>query len=166
MYQQMKMDVFKKFKKSIKAFIDAWKEKPKVETKRIDHFLEALDAVHENAKLLSELEMISDEAKKGYGKIIDPFFDRVTRFVMPEYLIDMYRDDKTPIPNLEVFIHQFRDIKEMKTGQDIRIIFHKKIIGHIIITSWSEADRLKTDVEEKFAIDKSPGEIYKIKNPE
>lgn len=162
--------MIKKIQKFVKAFKKAWQEVnnpvEKVNTNRVENFVEILDAVHQEALAMSEINKISAIAFAKYGLIIDKFFDRVLRWVMPDYLIDMYSADKKPIPNLEIFVHEFNDLKNMKVGKDVRIQFHKKIIGHLIITSWKEDDKIKTIGKEIYAVDTAKGEPYELKKPQ
>ena len=70
------------------------------------------------------------------------------------------------IPNLEIFVHEFNDLKNMKVGKDVRIQFHKKIIGHLIITSYKEDEKIKTIGKEIYAVDTAKGEPYELKKPQ
>lgn len=162
--------LIKKFKSSIQAFKKAWKEVDnpveKVDPQRVENFVEILDAVHQEAQAMKEVSLISNIAFKQYGLIIDKFFDRMLKAVMPDYLVDMYVQDGKPIPNLEVFINEFNDLKNLKVGKDVRIQFHKKIIGHLIITSYKEGDKIKTLGKEIYAIDTAKGEPYELKKPQ
>lgn len=171
--------MFKKLKRSIKAFINTWTSKDEDirATKSVDNLMkvigetgrliDTLNELNTEKDQISELTRIANDQAIEYGKMIDPFFDRVLNFVLPEYLINMYKEDRTPIPNMEVHIKKFSDLRVMQTGQEVVFIYRKKIVGHIIITSWMNkaSNQIQTTMKELYCIDKNPEVEYKIKNP-
>lgn len=149
-----------KIKKAVAAFWLAWKTDQSPAESRVENLATVIDAVHRESEMLVAVERIAVQTAKSHVDILNKFFNRIIRAVMPDYLVDMYLADNSPIPNLEMFIHQFKDLKEGKTGQDVRMKFHGRYIGHIIITSTLRPQGATVESKELYAVDTDKGAPY------
>lgn len=169
-----------KFKKSCKAFIDTWTgvaEKKEADRnvsnlkKVMLETVELLDALNEitsKQDKIFELDKIAKSQAIEYGKNADLFFDRIINHVLPPFLVEIYKGDRKPIPQMEVRINKFNDLRYMTTGQELVFVYRGRIVGHLIVTSkFNEITKqIENTYEEKYAVDKSPDVEYKLqKNP-
>lgn len=169
-----------KFKKSCRAFVDAWTgvaEKKEAERhvsnmskimKEAASLIDALSELENNSGKVSELEEIAKSQAIEYGKNTDILFERIINHVLPPFLVEIYKGDRKPIPQMEVRINKFSDLRYMTVGQELVFVYRKRIVGHLIITSKfnKETGKIENTYDEKYAIDKSPDVEYQIvKNP-
>lgn len=150
----MKVDAMYKFleklKKSIKAFKTAWKNNQSPAELKIDSMTSVIDSIHQRQEVINIINDLSEKTAQVHVKMMDEFFFEVARKIMPGYLVDMYIESKKSIPHLEMFIHSFSDLKERETGQDIRINFHGKLVGHSVIKSKMVDSKIQTSIEKIF----------------
>ena len=93
------------------------------------------------------MDIASKQARAAHleqNKVIDDYFNEKLSKIFPPYLLELYKDTKSTIPELEATINEYTDLKECTFGRTIKIYFKGKRIGDAEVKTKQYPDHHET----------------------
>lgn len=149
--------LWNKIKKAIAAFRFSWRNDISVEEMRVNSIVESISGLQEQLMRQQEMDQVAAQVSAQYGKMINDYFMKTLDRILPEPIKSLYIEDRNKIPGLDMFIHKFTDLSTRTYGNDVKILFMKRVVGHIVITSKLENESIKIDLKE-FPVEDKKGE--------
>lgn len=149
----------KKLRRALRAFRDGWKDTgPHKQFNNIGELEEEIKKLetmipmnpHEILEERLKASALARDAHERQNNQINNFLSQTFRKRIPEYLLQLYGDTKTQVPDLRTHVNYFMALDDITFGRHVSVFYRDEKIGDATFTALFKDGKVDLQVKKNM----------------